>query len=66
MTQELLSQYTPNIETITLIPSSGGRFEVSVGDTLVYSKKSTGRHAQPGEVARLLEEKFGFVAMPVD
>jgi selenoprotein W-related protein len=32
------------------VPSSGGRFEVTVDDRLVFSKKAVGRHAQPGEV----------------
>jgi selenoprotein W-related protein len=66
LTQELLSQYTPDIETITLLPSSGGRFEVSVGDEVIYSKKATGRHVQPGEIADLLEKRFGFTVAPVD
>jgi selenoprotein W-related protein len=41
-----------------LIPSSGGRFEVLADDTLVYSKKAEGRHAEDGEVVRLFGEKF--------
>lgn len=41
---------------MTLIPSSGGRFEVQVNDTLVYSKLQTGRHANPGEVVGLVEK----------
>jgi selenoprotein W-related protein len=53
---ELTENYTPLIENLTLIPSSGGRFEVKVGDMLIYSKRATGRHAEPGEIARLLEE----------
>ncbi len=61
MTEELLKLYTPNIEEITLRPSSGGRFEISVDGELIYSKKATGRHVQPGEIAGLLEERFGFV-----
>ena len=36
------------------MPSTGGVFEVDVGDVRVYSKKATGRHAEPGEVARLV------------
>lgn len=31
---------------VRLIPGSGGVFEVTVGDELVYSKKATGRHAE--------------------
>jgi predicted Rdx family selenoprotein len=34
--------------------SSGGVFEVSVDGRLIYSKKSLGRHALPGEILRLL------------
>ena len=33
-----------------LIPSQGGRFEVTVNGELVFSKKELGRHAEPGEV----------------
>jgi selenoprotein W-related protein len=32
------------IETITLIPSGNGRFEVMLDDELVYSKAATGKH----------------------
>lgn len=39
-----------------LVESSGGVFEVSVDDRLVYSKKRTGRHATPGEVVRLIAD----------
>ena len=34
--------------------SSGGRFEVSLEDRLVFSKHALGRHAEPGEVRRLI------------
>jgi selenoprotein W-related protein len=39
---------------VRLLESSGGVFEVSVDGQLVYSKKRTGRHAEPGEVVRLI------------
>ena len=47
------------------MPSSGGRFEVMANDTLLFSKKALGRHAEPGEVVRLFEEKTGITAQPV-
>jgi selenoprotein W-related protein len=59
-----MHNYTPAIESLTLIPSSGGRFEVLADDTLIYSKKTTGRHAEAGEVAKLFEEKMGVAAQP--
>jgi len=53
---ELLKEFEPNIESITLVPSDGGRFEFSVDGKLIYSKLATHRHAEPGEVAGLVRE----------
>jgi selenoprotein W-related protein len=39
-----------------LIQSSGGVFEVDVDGRRLYSKKGTKRHAEPGEVLRLIRE----------
>jgi selenoprotein W-related protein len=44
------------IETITLVPSDGGRFEVSLNGKLIYSKLQTKRHAEPGEVIGLVNK----------
>jgi selenoprotein W-related protein len=41
---------------VRLVPSSGGRFEVTVDDVLIFSKKALGRHAAPGEILQLLQE----------
>jgi len=41
-----------------LIPGSGGVFEVTVNNELIFSKKSLGRHAEPGEVKSLLQAKI--------
>jgi len=53
---ELIKQYEPEIESLSLIPSDGGRFEVVVNDRLLYSKLQTRRHAEPGEVAGLVRD----------
>ncbi len=53
---ELLKQFEHLIEAIALVPSDGGRFEVTVNEKLVYSKLKTNRHAQPGEVIGLISE----------
>ncbi|MBK8022942.1 MAG: Rdx family protein [Chloroflexi bacterium] len=42
------------IESWTLIPSQGGRFELEVNGELLFSKKALGRHAEPGEVRALV------------
>ena len=41
---------------VELIPSKGGRFEVVRDGAPVFEKSKVGRHAQPGEVVRLLEK----------
>jgi selenoprotein W-related protein len=48
-----LQQAFPDAE-IRLVESSGGLFEVAVDGKLVFSKKALRRHAEPGEVARLI------------
>lgn len=45
------------IESLTLIPGSGGRFEVTVNGEVIFSKKGMGRHAEPGEVYGLIKAK---------
>jgi selenoprotein W-related protein len=56
LANELLNQFEPEIESMSLIPSNGSRFEVTVNNTLLYSKLQTGRHANPGEVLGLIKE----------
>ncbi|MCJ7513919.1 MAG: Rdx family protein [Anaerolineales bacterium] len=53
---DLVKAYEERIEAVTLVPSDGGRFEVEVDGKLVYSKLQTGRHAEAGEVPRLVGE----------
>lgn len=45
-----------DIQTVNLIPSDGGRFEVSVNGSLIFSKKQFGRHAEAGEVVGLIRK----------
>jgi selenoprotein W-related protein len=44
------------VESWTLIPSDGGRFEVEVNGKLVYSKLQTKRHVEPEELRNLLQD----------
>ena len=53
---ELLKQFEHLVDSITLVPSDGGRFEVTVNDRLLYSKLKTNRHVQPGEVVGLINK----------
>ena len=53
---ELLKQFEPEIPSLTLVPSDGGRFEVRANEALVFSKKQVGRHAEPGDVVGLIRK----------
>ena len=39
---------------IELIPSGGGRFEVSRDGQVLFEKSKLGRHVMPGEIVRML------------
>jgi hypothetical protein len=41
---------------VELIPSSGGRFEVVRDGVAIFQKSKLRRHAEPGEVLKLLEQ----------
>ena len=59
LTEELLKHYEHLVEEIKLIPSEGGRFEVTVNGQLLYSKLALHRHAEPGEVLGLVRKMVG-------
>jgi selenoprotein W-related protein len=44
---------------LTLVPSSKGRFEVTLDGELIFSKAALGRHAEAGEVAALVRDRLG-------
>ena len=56
---EMLKNYEHVIEAIMLVPSDGGRFEVTVNGQLLYSKLGLHRHAEPGEVLGLVKKIVG-------
>ena len=55
---DLLSNYQHVVDELTLITGSKGVFDVVVDGDLLYSKEATGRHAEPGEVLELFEQRF--------
>jgi selT/selW/selH-like putative selenoprotein len=54
-----LTNWAPIIKTVELLPSSKGRFEVTLDDQLVFSKASLRRHANPGEVVAIVGQVLG-------
>ena len=61
---DLLSTYQHVIDTLTLDTGAKGVFDVDVDGDVLYSKHTTGRHAEPGEVLALFREKYGAGVLP--
>ena len=59
MVEALLTEFEHSIADVTLIPSKGGVFEVTLGDELLYSKKETGRHAELEDVLGPVRDRLG-------
>ena len=51
MVEGLLEEFEHHIANLTLVPSRGGVFEVTVDGDLIYSKMETGVHAEYEDVA---------------
>ena len=52
---DLIKNFESQIESVTLVPSDGGRFELTVNGELLFSKLRAGRHAAPGEGVELVK-----------
>jgi len=59
LADEILKGWAPIIEAVEMVPSSGGRFEVSLDGDLIYSKASLRRHANAGEIANIVRDRIG-------
>ena len=53
---DLLNEFEFKIESITLVPSDGGKFELTVNGDLLYSKLRTNRHTDKGEANKLVRQ----------
>ena len=61
---DLLTNYQHVIDTLTLDTGTKGVFDVEVDGEMLYSKRATGRHAEPGEVLALFREQYGTGVTP--
>lgn len=58
MTDEIIREFGDDLSTITLITSSGGRFEVKLDGDTIFSKAQAHRQARPGEIADLIRARI--------
>lgn len=56
MAQELLSTFEMEIGGVSLIPGTGGIFEVRVSETTIWSRKDRGRFPDIKELKQLIRD----------
>ena len=54
--EALKSEFGSQVEPVTLQPSSGGVFDVQIGDKVVYSKFETGRFPNESDIAAIKKQ----------
>ena len=57
MTEAILDRFNPYIDGLTLIPSDGSRFEITINGEQVFSKIASGRFPGSGELERMIKSK---------
>ena len=57
LAQELLTTFEAELANVTIVPGSGGVFEVRVGDAVVWSRKEAGRFPEAAELKRLVRDR---------
>lgn len=58
MAQELLTTFESEIGEMTLVPGSGGIFEVRADGALLWSRKERGRFPELPEIKRLVRDRI--------
>jgi len=59
LAQEIMDTFGQKFGSLTLIPSDGGRFEVSLDGKLIFSKLATGRFPENKEVLDQIKAQVG-------
>lgn len=58
LTEELLTHHQFSIREFTLVPATGGVFELTLNGEVIFSKKELGRFPEDGEVLELLKSRL--------
>ncbi len=56
MAQELLTTFASDISVMSLVPSTGGIFEVRLNGSVIFSRKKEGRFPESKELKQLIRD----------
>ncbi|WP_045386988.1 SelT/SelW/SelH family protein [Falsirhodobacter sp. alg1] len=57
MAQELLQSFGQDLGSVTLVPSTGGQFEISVDDTLIWERARDGGFPDSKVLKKLVRDR---------
>ena len=55
LTSELLNKFGTDVKELTIVPSGGGAFEVTINGNLIYSKLDTGEFPTTDQITSAIE-----------
>lgn len=56
MAQEILGTFDQEVDELSLLPGTGGIFEITANDTLIWSRKEQGRFPEITELKKLIRD----------
>jgi len=56
MAQELLTTFASDITSLTLVPGTGGIFEVRLNGNVIFSRKEFGRFPESKELKQMIRD----------
>ena len=56
MAQEILSTFDGDVDELSLLPSTGGVFEIMANGTLIWSRKAMGRFPEITELKKAVRD----------
>jgi len=58
MAQELLTTFEQDLERVSLVPGSGGVFEIRLNNELIFSRKQAQRFPEAKEIKQLVRDRI--------
>lgn len=56
LAQELLTTFEADLTAVSLLPGTGGVFEVRLNDAIIFSRKEAGRFPESKELKQLIRD----------
>ena len=57
LAQELLTTFESDLGRVSLVPGSGGIFEVRLNGEIIFSRKMAGRYPEAKEIKQLVRDR---------